>query len=152
MPATPAGRRGRPRKPGTKLLVRLDPAVRDDLDKAVTDGRARSLSGEVNRRCRAVTDAPTLIIVTLTGPHAADLATVRDQIPDMTLTLPALNGEQTLLITEQGWATLIATQWRHLVPTVRIRPDPDGTVLVVNGHAYPATAHRVIDDPGRTLA
>lgn len=45
-------RRGRPRKEGVKMPVRLDPDVRADLDRAVVIGRARSISEEINRRCK----------------------------------------------------------------------------------------------------
>lgn len=51
-------RRGRPPKPGTKTPIRLDPDVREDLERAVRKGRARSLSEEVNRRCRAAESVP----------------------------------------------------------------------------------------------
>jgi hypothetical protein len=45
--------RGRPSKGGGKVPIRLDPDVRADLERAVAEGRAASITEEVNRRCRA---------------------------------------------------------------------------------------------------
>jgi hypothetical protein len=45
--------RGRPPKGGYKTPIRLDPDVRADLERAVAQGLAASISEEVNRRCRA---------------------------------------------------------------------------------------------------